>query len=190
MSTEISIAIIASVASLAVAIVSLLTAIISVRQNAHTNKEIEILRDKFTRRHSKEEFSDTYLNEALRALQESIKVIQRFKDEIQIILSATENSLDSDIAISRIEAAREEMFSTFEKNLPNLNEQEARAFHRSKNCALAVENYLRKTLEKKLNVSAMTKESYRRLIELRGQLTDSQQLLRDSCSDRLARILI
>jgi len=187
MSTELTIAIIASIASLAVAIVSLLTAIISARQTTNANLKLESLRDSIQRKHAQEEFSDIYLNASLSALNESIQVIQCFKDCIQVILSATKSSLDSDLAIASITTSREEMFSSYEKNLPNLTEQEAKVFHQAKNKALILENLLRKDLDEKPYASEMTDEVRRRIIELRGLLTDSQQLLRDSRSDKLAK---
>jgi len=107
---------------------------------------------------AKENMSDSQLVDALKALQASIRAIQVMKDEVQLIISATGDSLDASSAIKRIEVAREKMFVSYEDEMPNLDEWEARMTHRSKvfnvhaDGALDGETAIRKISEKHYDV--------------------------------------
>jgi hypothetical protein len=107
------------------------------------------------------------------------------KDIVQLILSAIETSLDADIAIQEVTDAREQLFNSYEKHLACLNDEEALAFHNAKNQALKIESFLKLNLDDKTDVSLLTLEQKRHLYELRTELTDTQNLLRDSRTERL-----
>lgn len=131
--------------------------------------------------------SDTHLNEIVRALQAAIRSIQRLEDEMQLILSAVESSLDSDSALSRLSSAREELFACYERGLPSFSDWEMEAFHRAKSQSVTIENTVRLCLAQQPYASCISDSDRTRPIELRNRLTDAQHLLRDSLTDRVAR---
>jgi hypothetical protein len=182
-STELIVAIAASVASVVVAIVSLIASIISNRQNANAAKAIEQLKYEMTRKTSRDAVSDTHTVEVAKALQRAIQSVQKYKDEIQLILSAFESSLSAKIALKRITTAREQLFVVYEELSAVLEADEARALHTAKNISLAVENHLRRAFQQKPQASELTDEERQLLIQYRNNLTDVQQVLRDSRID-------
>jgi hypothetical protein len=187
MDTEMLVALIASGTSLLVAIVGLVTSIITNRQSARSEKAIESLKFEFSRAASRETLGDSHLGEALKALQLAIQTIQHFKDEIQLILSAVDSSLDTQSALERLCAARERLFACHEEQMASLDGGEERAFHKAKNLSLTIEEFVRESLRGKANASAISERNRQRLTSLRGELTELQGILRDSRSDRLLR---
>lgn len=187
MSTELVLALIASGTSLVVAIISLLASVLNSRQTTRSSQKLESLKNAFSRQNSREELGDLHLNESLKSLQVAIQSIQRFKDELQVILSAVDSSLDSETAISHISFARQEVFAAYEDNLANFSEPEAKIFHQAKNRVLIIESLLRERLQQISHTSGLSDEDQRRFWEHRSLLTDTQQLLRDSKTDRLTK---
>jgi hypothetical protein len=187
LSTELIIAITASITSLVVAIISLIASIISNRQTSHSGQQIEILKHKLVQQQTKEQIADMQLNENIKSLQKSIQAIQHVKDVIQVILSAVKSSLDSESAIAEITASREALFSCYEENLANLDESEEKVFHRVKNFSLDVEHVIVHGLHNKQSASNLSKQDKQRLSDLRNLLTDGQQLLRDSLTNRISK---
>jgi len=152
-------------------------------------KEIESLRFGFSRALVKDTISDTHLIASFGALKVAVQLIQRVKDDIQLILSALENSLDSKSAIERITSTRESMFVGFEHQLASLNEQEKDLFHKAKDISLVVERRIKQELAEEPNASCLSADARQELIILRMQLTDIQQLLRDAKAEKFMRRL-
>lgn len=187
MDIEVIIAIIASITALVVAVVGLVTAIINNKHSARTAKSIEELRFEFSQTQARDTLSNTHLDEVLGALVSAIQAIQLVKDEIQMILSAPEDSLDASSAIHRIERAREKIFACYEEKGAILSEWETVMVHRAKNISLSVEYHMKEGLRNKDSASLLPEGKYRKIFELRAELTDIQQSLRDSRTDRLLR---
>lgn len=185
MNIELYVAYIAACTSVLVAVVGLITSIITKRQATRSEKLIETLRHELSQKETTVALTDKHLSEALTSLQLAITAIQSVKDEIQLILASIETSLDSDTAIKRITSARERLFACFESELANLNKKEDGAFHKAKNHSLIIENFIRKVLNDKPYTSQLSKEEKRHLLDLRNDLTDLQQILRDSRAGRL-----
>lgn len=172
MSTEIIVAVVASIASLVVALVSLVTALVTGRQSSRSAEQLEVLKHTLA---AKQKRAD----QTMTALLAGIQAIQHVKDEVQIILDAPPSALDADIAIERVRASREAVFSCFEANDGILDESERDAFHGAKSDTLKIENAVAMGLQGKSDASALTDQDRRQLRELRGKLTDAQQVLRD-----------
>jgi uncharacterized protein YjcR len=187
MSAELTVALIASGASVAVAVVSLITSLINNRHSARSQKVLENLKFEFTQIQGKETAKDTHLIEVIKALQLAIQSIQVVKDELQLILSAVDSSLDTQSAITQVKAARERLFKSFEEQSALLDESEMAPFHQSKNISLRIENFLRRSLSNKPDASCLSEAEREHLLSLRGDLTEAQQLLRDIRTDRLLR---
>jgi hypothetical protein len=186
---ELTLAIIASVTSLVVAITSLFTALLSSRQSARSAQMLEKLRNDIAHKRLTDDMRDARLNDNLKALRANIEAIQQVKDEIQLVLSAVESSLDTQSAIGYVRTAREALFDRYEASLADLSDAEAKACHRAKNVSLAVENTLLSGLHECANASGLSDPCRQRLLELRAQLTDVQHILRDIRSDKLAKRL-
>ena len=184
---NITIAIITAVTALFVAIISLIAAIINGRQAAQSTKELESIKYRFSRADTAETFSDGHLNASLDSLRIALQSIQLMKDEVQLILSAVETSLDTETALNRIRIAREQLFANYEQHLAELNDAEITAFHRAKNQALMIERFLHGNLTGKKFVSLLSPDQKTSLRELRNELTDIQYILRDKRSERLAQ---
>jgi hypothetical protein len=182
-SAEVMVAIAASITSVLVAVVSLVASIINNRQNATTVKSIGQLKYEIARKSSRDAASDAQTAEIAKAMQQAIQLIQKYKDEIQLILAAFETSLGAKIALKRITAAREQLFTTYEELSAVLEEDEARALHDAKNISLAVENHLRKAFQGKTQASELNTDERQQLMLYRNNLTDVQQVLRDSRID-------
>jgi hypothetical protein len=187
MKIELFVALIASGTSLFVAIIGLITSFTSNRQSARSEKAIENVRYEISRLATKESISDTNMEEALKALRKSLQAIQLIKDETQVILSATNNDLNSKSAINRICAAREKMFACYEEELASLDDIEVRANHRAKNISLIIENLIKEGLLSQLTASNLSPEKRDKITLLRAELTEIQQVLRDSKTDRILR---
>jgi hypothetical protein len=187
MSDEVTLAMMAAITSLVVALIGLVTSIITNRHSARSDKTIESMKFEFSRLMARDSFSDAHLEDTLKALQSAIRTIQVVKDEIQLILSATGTSLDATSAISRIESAREKMFSCFEDAAPTLSEWESRAVHRAKNLSLIAATYIKNDLQEQTAASSLSAERHQQLMQVRSELSEMQQILRDSRMDRMFR---
>jgi hypothetical protein len=180
MTHEVMLAIITSVASLLVALTSLISSIIANRQSARSTEIIELLKFRLDDKKSTRAMSDEYLRQGIESLGTLIQVIQRMKDIVQLTLNAVGTSLDSESALENISKARQQLFKSFEEQLPYLRESEVRGAHQAKNTALTIEMRLCDDLEGTFFTSELSEEQRQSLLELRNDLTDAQHLLRDS----------
>src|SRR5689334_19315226 len=147
MTTEVLIAIIASAASLLVAFVSLISSIITSRQSSRSTEIVESLRFRLEKRKSTEVMGDEYLKQNIKSLDVLIQAIQQMKDIVQLILNATDSSLDSKSAQKSISEAREQLFKSYQEQSPNLDESGNKGAHEAKNIALRIETRLFESLK-------------------------------------------
>lgn len=185
MSSEILIAIIMAVASLLVAVVSLITSLMSNRQNARQLKELETLRFELANKQAAQKISDDYLLKDLEAVDAIIQAIQRLKDMLQLVLNARGENLDSVSTLEDITKIRQHIFERYEASLPGLKDSDARCAHRAKNQALVIETKLREYLHKTSYVSELSEKQKQAILDLRNSLTDSQDQLRDGKMTKL-----
>lgn len=186
MSTEITIAVVAAVSSLLVALVSLVSARSNARQIADSAREIEQLKFEHARKEAELGLRDNELNSSLEALQLLISSIQRVKDTISLALHylATENA-DREKILEIAQDARIAMFSRYEEQLPYINHEEADIAHKAKNASLLVEMSISRLLEEPSGAKEEIDQERSSLLEERTLLTDYQNLLRDN---RLVRL--
>ena len=189
MSTELILALIASSTSVLIAIISFIVSIVSNRQSTRSAKEIEKLKYDFSRASALEALNDSQLGESLKALQLAIKSIQRVKDEIQVILSAIETPTETKPLMEGIRSAREQMFACYEEQMATLDNDDARIVHKAKNTSLQVEALIKRSLPANAELITLSEELRESLLTLRMNLTELQQSLRDSRTDKLMRRL-
>ncbi len=185
MSNELALALVASGTSLVVAIVGLIASLITIRQSTRADRDIEALKHELARKQAAGAMADGEFNQSTKALQVAIQSIQLVKDEIALALSEIAVRLDRDATLKRMGAARQGLFECHEQHMAFLNAQEERLLHQAKNSALAVERLVEEELLQTEIGSGISPGGVERLMELRLQLTDLQQQLRDHRSDRL-----
>jgi hypothetical protein len=188
MSTEVIIAIITAIASLVVAVTSLVSSIISNRQSARLAETLETLRFELDEKKTTRTTAGTYLDSGLEALATLIQATQRMKDIVQLTLTARGTSLDSESAMKSILDARQNLFNCYEEQLASLGTIEASGAHKAKNVALDIEARLREFIGDDAFISLSSYQK-RVLTELRNELTDAQNLLRDSRTTQLLKRL-
>lgn len=162
MNTEIYVALIASITSLVVALITW-------HGSRRSTKLIEVFK-----------LEVKLFSEKIESLDEMIESIQKLKDDMQIILDSPSQTYSATSAKQNIMLDREYIFKCYETNLPNLDEKDATNSHNAKNKALVAENMMATFLENKEYVSELNKEQKRTLRSLRNSLTDIQNMLRDS----------
>ena len=187
METKVLLAIIAGVFSLLVALISLASSIISNRSTIRTTKALEQLKHSLAYQTRATEIADNELLSTLDVLMAAMQAIQKTKDETLLILNAFSDSLFVKDALSLIQDARKGLFAAYEKDHGRLSPTEQLSFHAAKNTALNIENALIADLKSKEYASQMSKETELKLSELRNRLTECQQLLRDSRTDRILK---
>lgn len=169
-----------------VAIISLLGTIYANRQNARVNRQLEALKLQGEKDQATQGLKDEYFKATIGGMGELIKSIQRMKDHAQLILTAAEEALYSDVALQNVAKARDQFFQSFEQQLPHLKKHDFRESHRMKNIMLSFENYLRSALDGKKFVSELNETERSELQLLRDDMTEVQNMLRDSRADMLA----
>ena len=189
MTTEVNIAIITAVISLLVSIVSILNSIISNRQNAVNAKNFETLKFELTQKQETKKLSDDFLLRQMESLDALIKVIQRMKDIVQLILNSQGTHLDTESTMEHIEQIRQVVFECYEEQLPILVKEDSNGAHKAKNLALSIETQLKDYLDKTTYVSEMSEGQKQKILELRNALSDAQNLLRDSRMHKLIQRL-
>jgi two-component system OmpR family response regulator len=186
---ELTTALIASGTAILVAIISFVVSIVSSRQSTRSGKEIEKLKHDFSRASALEALNDSQLAESLKALQLAIKSIQRVKDEMQVVLTATESAIATQPLMEGIRSAREQMFACYEEQMAILNDDDGRIVHKAKNTSLQVEALIKRSLPTNAEVIVLPEELREQLLTLRTALTELQQLLRDSKADKVMKRL-
>lgn len=181
MTIEMTLAVIAAGIALGAAAAGLIVALIAYRQSTRTAQQVEALCQQLLTRPSVHAVADDpYLKQGILALDALIQAIQRVKDLVQLVLNAFDTSLDSKSALASVTEARQHLFECYEAQLPNLQQGEARGAHRAKNTALTIEMTLRQNLTGHYYVSDLSAAQKETLHALRDDLTDAQNLLRDS----------
>lgn len=187
MSTELVLALVASGTSLVVAVVGLIASFITIRQTTRADRDIEALKHVLSRKLASDALADGEFSQSTKALQLAIQAVQLVKDEIAIALSEIAVRLDKDATLKRVGAARQGLFECHEQSMAFLSAQEERILHQAKNTALAVERLVEEELLQNEIGSGISPGGIEQLVELRLQLSDFQQILRDHRSDRLFR---
>lgn len=187
MDNTLIVAVIAATGAAVGAIISLTSAVLTNRLSNKAASSVELLKQHFSASTKTNEIVDRALAESLDALRQGMQVIQNMKDEIQLVLSSVEGSLSSSEALSRMTKARDLLLSTFQATHPSFSDAETKALHRAKGLAIELCRDVQVDLRGKENASALSDTARMMLIDLRARLTEEQNMLRDSRTDRLVR---
>jgi hypothetical protein len=172
-------------ASCLAALIAIINALITSQLTKRSTKEIEALKFEFSTALSREKLKDEYLTKALVSLQGAIQAIQFLKDEIQLTLSAPDGSLDADVAIKRLETARQRMLESYESQCAELDKSECDKFHKAKNMAITIVNLVGNGLGTDGSLAKISDGTRQSLNSIRNQLTEIQNQLRDSRANRI-----
>ncbi|MBI5439957.1 MAG: hypothetical protein HY900_01965 [Deltaproteobacteria bacterium] len=177
MDTKITIALVSACAALVVSIINLIAGIVLAKRSYANSASLE--RYKVVLNVATEELCHT-----MEALAEGVRCIQNVKDVIWTIVQSVPSSLDTaDINGALIKAAME-IETAFGKNDAYLTPEQRKPFHAAKNLSLTV----KETVRALQDVTMMTDETRRTLLDLRRDLSDAQAQLRDSKLDTLLRL--
>lgn len=166
------VAIITSVTSLIVALISLINA-------NRSAKRLELLKFEYDRRRANFALSNEYFKSNIESLGLFIKAIQRVKDVLFLCVNSIETSLDSEAAIKLISEAREHVFQVYEEESSSLENIARAEVHKIKTTTYNTEFMLKEYLEDKDFAAELSVDQKKSLISIRENLSDCQNLLRD-----------
>ena len=182
MSTEIIIALVSSITALIIAILTTLL-------KTPAEKKIERLRHELKQEELIIEADRQRKSQVLDALDHAISLIQEFKDVLQRILLSAETSLDSDLAVEMIKKAQTKLTNEYRDRTAHLHKPDNDLFHTAKGIGFQVESIITTELRHKEYASDLCEDSKRDLQVFRAQLTEIQDVLRDSQSRALMQYL-
>jgi hypothetical protein len=137
MENKILLALIASITSLIVAVISIIQSKITVKQNLESSKELEELKYNLEVRRKNKNAYEAVLNNRTSGLDKAISEIQKLKDHILIINSASENNLLVEEVYNWLMESRKSLFIYYESYLSNFENNDASFIHKAKNLSLA-----------------------------------------------------
>jgi len=164
MEPEVLTAILGATAAIIVSVVSLFSSVTLNRRASLQAQKLEILKQSLSQ-------EDKQLERYLKALEKSIQVIQRIKDDMEVIILSVDESLDSIAAHKTIKKSQEDLTTTFGVENSVLQSSDRKAFHTAKAISLRVEQLVKIHEGDELRTQ---------LSILRTALTDKQNILRDS----------
>lgn len=199
MDIKFKIALITSLVSIIVALISFISSYINSRKVVDANREMELLKFKMEEKmellkfkmEEKKELRKIF-NESLReryiAIGDHIKQIQSFKDSLVLLDNTIINAYDSDTALNLIEKCRIDLFECFIKGVEYLDTNSHSAAHKAKNECLSIQNMVITILDNKefVNLSISEKDHIR---IYREKLTEYQDILRDNRVKLLEEII-
>lgn len=180
METKILIALIGSVASVIVAIISLFS-------NYLNGKKLESLKYEIDKKRSKYQIYDENMKNHFAIIGDFISQIQRCKDYMLIIENSTTDSLDSEVAAEHLNELKNNMFSRFQANSQYFNADNLNAIHSAKNEMLKLNNWFDGLFSQREYVNATDIEK-EHIEKSRNLLNNYQNVLRDSRIDILNKI--
>lgn len=160
--------------SIVVALLSLATAWMTSRSSAKAARSLEQLKHSLQRSADTRRLADEDLTKSVDSIKASMRALQIVKDEIQLILSSSAESLGADERASRLATARDHLIDAYQEHHPNLDHDEANALHSAKNTVFDIEQQI-------------PNESHEKLAETRHRLTEAQNTLRDALTDRILK---
>lgn len=180
MKVQVLTALISAIVALILAVFNTIKSIILSRNSSENCRKLEILKHYL-------EIEDAELRKILESLKDAIRLIQRIKDEIHIVIMSVDNSLEPKSTLDQISQAINELVLKYQNSVALLDDREMKSFHRAK--CLSV-----KILPKLNNIISLSSFSWSlpdqlkgELASLRSELTEEQLILRDCISDRLMR---
>ena len=180
--------IITSSTSIIIAMISLLSSFITIRKTHENEKNLIELKSSIERKIKKAERYDEEMLKGLDALRAIIKNIQVLKDDIQTILEAFEDSLYSKEAIDRIKESGKKLINCFEEHDTSLTKEEWTVAHNAKNKVFSINKIVTMGLKEYEWASSLTKKDRNEIIDLRRQLSEAQERLRDFRVERIEGI--
>lgn len=189
MENTVLIAIISAVASLFVAVTSLIAILINSRNTSRTVESVERLKNDFARATRFSEILDEDLKAALQALKISVEAIQKLKNEIQRFRKDKDAALATGV-IEGIQKASRNIIENYETSLAILSQFERDTFHQAKeyasDCETLAQNILSIPRQKKSKIPpAVAPEVYNEFDKLHTDLSDTQRILVDSRYERM-----
>ena len=185
MEPEVIAALVAAAAALVVATTSLVTSVWTRRQADRSAKDLEEFKFELTSSLREQHLLDLSSKAAIQSLKAGLTAIQRMKDEIQLILTATGKSLRSRTARGRVGEARDEINSMYEEHHVNLSMEDAPLLHSAKSLANRAHDEVGSALAPHTYAADINDASRETLGLLRAALTEQQETVRNALELRL-----
>lgn len=178
---KVLISVISSITAIIAALVAIINTRLSLKQTGRNNENLELLKYEIEKKKTFSKLSEAHILQRLNAMDNHIKRLQEFKDNLIIIIESIDDSLSVKSADIMIKNARENFFKEYQSSSMHLEEHELKASHDAKNAILKIDFFLDKTnLNKKIVKNSAAEINT--LSEFKNQLTDYQNILRDSKS--------
>jgi len=190
MPKEVIVALIAAFGSLAVSVIALTTAWFTARYNGRLQRQLEVQKATIANEALATAIADKELHAGLDALQRGVASIQALKDEIQLVLSSVAGSLPAESLVKRVIERRDTLMRTYEECSAVLLRQDDRAMHQAKNLGFALSHFVETGPPAYADTGVLSAQYAGQLSRIRDGLSEAQQVLRDSRSERLARRLL
>jgi len=185
--TNVVIALLTGIFALLVAAISLVNTLLASRSSARQALELEALKSAHEKSESRRTLLDAEFLAIFDALKNACSVIQRLKDQIQIVLLSARGSIGWKATLSSASSSRDELFGLYEDIHVRLQMGEVRALHHAKTIGLKVYDLLQTASKSTANPSRIRPKTRKDLEALRAELSDCQQILRESRNDRLCQ---
>ena len=187
---EVMVALIAALASLVVSIIALTAARITARYNGALQRELEAQKEAAASEALATTIADKELQASLDALQKSVAAIQAVKDEIQLVLGSVVGSLPAETLAKRVVERRDVLSGTYEECRALLHRDDDRAMHMAKNLGFVLSQLIETSPPTYAAGGLLSTEYAAQLSRIRENLSEAQQVLRDSRSQRLQQRLM
>jgi|ERR1044072_5075328 hypothetical protein len=189
MQAEVVVAIVAACGSLVVAGLSLASSLMTGRSQARSQESLESFKANLARQEAAAKRRNDDKQAQLDALQTSIRAIQEFRDHLQLALTSADDGLRLPSALKQLEERRERIFVCYQESLAILGQEEKFLLHKAKNQALSADQ-IAHLAWKDLELTSKMEPSQRlELLEIRAELGDVLDKLRDIRSDTFMELV-
>jgi len=157
------------------------------------NKDMEASKIEFQKEIDKNrialELKNEELIKSLKAIDIAIGEVQKVKASLQLILNSNPNRINFEELIRNLELAQNSIIQSYQNSTSYLGKDENDIFHKSKNITIDIYNYLERTASHNPVIEKVIQEIYKKVKEYRSNLSELQNLLRDSKFRKLQKYL-
>lgn len=193
-------AIISSIMSMIIAILSWVNSNKTLKKNLLYQKELEQFKLKLNIQieenrikyqksidgtRIKLELGNEEIKNSLKSLHLAIKEVQNVKEILQLVLKSTPDSLDLEDIVNCYKEANETLSQGYQNSLGYLGELEKGIFHDAKNISLNALMYILEVYKKYKNTKDLPDDFYEKIRKYRVAFSDLQELFRDIRFEKL-----
>ncbi|MFH0735866.1 MAG: hypothetical protein V1773_15245 [bacterium] len=179
MQTEILVAIVAAVGSLILGVINSIISYLKIIKPIKAEKEIEY---RIAKEKERDKLIFERFDKSCQAVKIAIVQIQEVKDILQLIVDNKDGCLLFDNVLNELIKIRGNIFTTYEKLLPDLEKEDSKFYHNVKNSIYHLEQYIKELK----NFSNLEPAVLSTIQEFRINLSEEQNKLRDSLLNKIS----